>query len=120
MNATNTASYNPAAIGAAIDNITAALERLTAGVASLKPLFVPEQRIDEIEFDPKDTANKYKVGGLEKLTERGVEICYRLFDAGKSRYAVAALMDISFGAATHRFKAWDKAGGVNRIKRALK
>jgi hypothetical protein len=50
---------------------------------------------------------------------RGIEICCRLFDAGKSRYAVAALMDISFGAATHRLDAWKKLGGVNRNKQPL-
>jgi hypothetical protein len=66
-----------------------------------------------------DPANKYQVGGLEKLTKRGVEICYRLFDAGKTRYAVASLMKISFGAATHRYKAWEKEGGLNRVKQPL-
>jgi hypothetical protein len=54
-----------------------------------------------------------------KLTPRGIEICYRLFDAGKIRYAGASLMDISFGAATHRFDAWKKLGGADRIKLPL-
>jgi hypothetical protein len=53
-----------------------------------------------------DSANKLEVGGLMKLTPQGIEICYRLFDAAKSRYDVATLMDISFGAATHRLEAW--------------
>jgi DNA-binding NarL/FixJ family response regulator len=61
-----------------------------------------------------------EVGGLEKLTPRGVEVCYRLFDRGLSRYAVARAMDISFGAATHRQAAWRKAGGVNRTKNMLR
>jgi predicted RNA binding protein YcfA (HicA-like mRNA interferase family) len=40
---------------------------------------------------------------------RGVEVCSRLFDLGKSRYAVATPMDISFAQptiATRRGKNW--------------
>ena len=110
---------NPAAVAEAIDNITDALERVMAGFTTLKSLLLPEIKPDAADFDPKDTANKYEVGGLMKLTPRGIEICYRLFDAGKSRYAVATLMGISFGAATHRLDAWKKLGGVNRIKQPL-
>jgi hypothetical protein len=117
--ANHTVPYNPAAVGAAIDDITAGLERVMAGFANLKLLLVPEADADSMKFDPMDPANKYEVGGLEKLTKRGVEICYRLFDAGKTRYAVASLMKISFGAATHRYKAWEKAGGLNRAKQPL-
>jgi hypothetical protein len=90
-----------------------------AGFANLKLRLVPEPRGDTMEFDPTDPANKYEVGGMAKLTDRGTEICYRLFDVGKTRYAVAALMKISFGAATHRYKAWEKAGGLNRVKQPL-
>lgn len=106
---------NQAAIVEAIDNITAGLERVMTGFANLKVLLVPEP--DVPEFDPRDPANKNEDG---KLTERGVEVCYRLFDAGKSRYAVGAEMQISFSAATHRFEAWKKEGGVDRVKRPLK
>ncbi len=56
---------------------------------------------------------------MEKLTKRGVEICCLLIYAGKTRYAVASLMQISFGAATHRYKAWEKAGGLNRVKQPV-
>ena len=103
----------------AIDNITDALERVMAGFITLKSLLLPEAETDTADFDPKDPANKYEIGGLMKFTPRGIEICYRLFDAGKSRYAVATLMKISFGAATHRLDAWKKLGGVNRIKQPL-
>jgi hypothetical protein len=111
--------YDSTAIGAAIDDISAGMDRVIAGFANLKLLLVPEPSGGMGEFDPMDPANKYEVGGMEKLTERGVEICYRLFDAGKTRYAVASLMKISFGAATHRYKAWEKAGGLNRVKQPL-
>jgi hypothetical protein len=65
------------------------------------------------EFDTRDPRNKLPDG---KLSARGVEICYRLFDSGKTRYAIKEAMEISFGAATHRLEAWQKAGGVNRQK----
>lgn len=103
----------------ALDDIASAMERALAGITTLRALLSPEEQKQETELDPKDPRNKYEIGGLMKLTERGIEICYRLFDAGKTRYAVKELMDISFGAADHRFKAWEKAGGVNREKMPL-
>lgn len=112
-------AYDHASVAEALDNITAGLERVMAGVNNLKGLLIPEAVADAAEFDPKDPANKQEVGGLMKFTPRGVEVCYRLFDAGKSRYAVATAMDISFGAANHRYEAWKKLGGVNRTKQPL-
>jgi hypothetical protein len=85
-----------------INSIQADLERL-------RGLIQPR----EVASDPKDPRNKTPDG---KLTPRGVEVCYRLFDAGKTRYAVAEAMNISFGAATHRLNAWTKAGGRDRKK----
>jgi hypothetical protein len=67
------------------------------------------------KFDPANPHNKAPDG---KLTEEGVECCYRLFDEGESRYSVARQMKISFAAATHRFNTWRKAGGARR-QRAL-
>ena len=104
---------NQAAI-AAIDNITDGLERVMAGFANLKSLLSPEEQVQKI--DPRDPANKSRDG---KLTERGVEVCYRLFDAGNTRYSVRQQMKISYSAATHRLEAWKKVGGVNRIKLPL-
>ncbi len=118
-NATHPTGYDPAALAAAFDTITDALERVMTGIANLKNTLLPEGETEIADIDPKDPANKYEVGGLMKLTPRGVEICYRLFDAGKRRYAVKTLMDISFGAATHRYEAWQKLGGVNRVKQPL-
>ncbi len=48
------------------------------------------------------------------LSPRGVEICYRLYDAGKSPLAVAQLMGFSLRAATNRKRLWQKAGGAKR------
>ena len=112
-------AYDHAAVAEALDTITAGLERVLAGFNILKSLLMPEAMADAAEFDPKDPANKQEVGGLMKFTPRGVEVCYRLFDVGKSRYAVATAMDISFGAANHRYQAWKKLGGVNRTKQPL-
>lgn len=119
MNETHPTIRNTAndEIHAALGDIHTALEHLLSGVARLKSAFEPAQ--ENFDFDPRDTANKYEVGGLMKLTERGIEICYRLFDAGKTRYAVADLMDISFGAANHRYAAWEKAGGTKRARKPL-
>lgn len=97
-----------------LEDIRSTFDRASITLASL--IEVLKGRAPTLEFDPKDPANKFEIGGLMKLTERGIEICYRLFDEGKSRYAVASLMDISFGAATHRFHAWEKAGGINRAR----
>ena len=67
-------------------------------------------------FDPANPHNKTPEG---KLTEEGVECCYRMFDEGKTRYTVAQQMKISFAAATHRFNAWRKAGGTRRRRDTL-
>jgi hypothetical protein len=67
------------------------------------------------ELDPHNPLNKQG----RNLTERGVEVCYRLFDEGKSRYAVSQALDISFGAATHRHRAWQKLGGKDRVRQSF-
>ena len=92
-----------------IDDIQAKLERLRGLVQS-------SADVAALEFAPKDARNKFADG---KLTPRGVEICYRFFDAGRTRYAVAEAMGISYGAATHRLDAWKKAGGSEREKLSL-
>jgi hypothetical protein len=83
-----------------IASIEADLQRLKA------MLEVPHEALD-----PANPHNKTTEG---KLTPDGVECCYRMFDAGESRYSVARAMKISFAAATHRFNAWSKAGGIKR------
>ncbi len=109
-------TYDPARLTQATDTIEAAVQKITAAVSALRQILASAT---PVAFDPLDPANKYEVGGLEKLTPRGIEICYRLFDQGLTRYAVGQAMNISFGAATHRFAAWQKAGGVNRSKQVL-
>lgn len=84
------------------------LDRLEALITNVAP--GAEDDLDVWNPSNKDGVN---------LTERGVEVCYRLFDAGKSRYAVGQAMRISYGAATHRYHAWEKLGGKNRPKRPL-
>ncbi|RUW28665.1 MULTISPECIES: hypothetical protein [unclassified Mesorhizobium] len=73
-----------------------------------------EEQIEK--FDPANPHNKTLDG---KLTEEGVECCYRMFDEGKSRYSVAQQMKISFAAATHRFNSWRKLGGKKRTRTLL-
>ena len=52
--------------------------------------------------------------GNGTLNARGVEICYRLFDQGKSPLAVAFLMHISKKAINNHHKAWLKLGCKDR------
>lgn len=97
------------AINTAIDT-TLVLELITsiqADLDRLRGMLQPPAQ----EFDPADPRNKTCDG---KLTADGVECCYRLFDEGHTRYSVARAMKISFAAATHRLKAWRKAGGQQR------
>ena len=54
-------------------------------------------------FDPRWPGNRYNSG---RLTPRGVEICYQLFDMGKSAMAVAHLMDMSLASARKRERMW--------------
>jgi len=50
------------------------------------------------------------------LTKRGVEICYRLFDLGKSPIAVSYLMGMTLRSAERRHRNWIKAGGLRRVR----
>jgi hypothetical protein len=81
----------------------------------LEAIFVPAEAGEFDELDPVNPLNK----SGQFLTRRGIEVCYRMFDAGKTRYAVKQAMNISYGAATHRFHAWEKLGGKNRERRPL-
>lgn len=54
------------------------------------------------------------------LTPRGVEICYRLFDLGKSPLAVSYLMGFSLRAAQYRKRRWREIGGPGRIRAEVK
>lgn len=97
-----------------IDEITNGLEMVMSGLAKLRALYTPKE--DFLDFDPLDPANKDEKG---KLTKRGAEVCYRLFDAGKSRNAVAGAMGITFTAANYRYDLWQEEGGVDRVQRPL-
>lgn len=85
------------------------IETIQADLDRLRGLVEPQLG----EFNPGDPRNKTCDG---KLSDKGVECCYHMFDEGKSRYSVAREMKISFAAATHRFSAWLKAGGKERDK----
>ena len=92
-----------ALIEAARENLDRAQAKLTA-----------EAKQGE-NLDPRNPLNK---DGMN-LSPRGVEVCYRLFDQGKTRYAVSQALDISYGAATHRFHAWEKLGGTDRKRQPI-
>lgn len=67
--------------------------------------------ISEDDNYPRHPLHQYD---NKKLTLRGVEFCYRLFDNGRSPMAVAHLMGMSLHAARKRRKMWEIAGGAGR------
>lgn len=98
------------------DAILALLQDVRANLDRIEALLQPSVNIAEADdLDPKNPLNKNGVN----LSPRGIEVAYRMFDAGRTRYAVKEALDISYGAATHRFHAWEKVGGKNRMKSPL-
>jgi hypothetical protein len=81
--------------------------RGTELVGDLSPRFPPNHRPGHSYGDGWEPPSGH-------LTARGVEICYRLFDLGKSPIAVAYLMGASLRAAANRKKGWVKARGAQR------
>lgn len=63
------------------------------------------------ETDPRHPSNQYDDG---RLTLRGEETCYRLFDQGLSNMAVAHLMGLQLASVRHRQRSWVKMGGTQR------
>ncbi|TWA26385.1 hypothetical protein FB004_103491 [Sinorhizobium medicae] len=61
--------------------------------------------------DPRHPANQYDDG---RLTRRGQEVCYRLFDRGLSPAAVAHLMGLKLTSARIRQRRWLDIGGKER------
>ncbi|NJS13611.1 MAG: hypothetical protein HC788_02105 [Sphingopyxis sp.] len=62
-------------------------------------------------YMPFSPHNQYENG---RLTARGVEICYRLFDEGKSPMAVAHLMRVTLNSIKKRHQQWRGFGGPKR------
>jgi hypothetical protein len=92
--------------------ITSQYGRRRKQLASLKSqLSLQGTEFVKQELHPAHPAN---IGRNGLLTKRGVEICFRLFDHGKSPTAVAYLMYISVRAAKKRHRQWLKAGGRKR------
>lgn len=75
------------------------------------------------DLHPRDPANHHRNrrDGPDsgRLTKRGAEICYRLFDLGKSPIVVAYLMGMSLRSAQGRHRNWVKAGGRERTRAAI-
>lgn len=76
-------------------------------------LLLKGSEFENYEMWPGHPLNRYDDG---RLTRRGVEICFRLFDSGKSEMAVAHLMETSLRAIKRRQKEWEAIGGVERPK----
>ena len=65
--------------------------------------------------DGRDPRNK---NGYN-LTDRGVEILYRMFDDGAGYNRASKMLNITQAAAKNRKKSWETMGGMNRKKAAL-
>jgi len=65
------------------------------------------------DLHPQHPLNQYDD---KRLTKRGVEICYRLFDLGMSTMAVAHLTGLSLVSARRRRQTWKNVGGKHRKK----
>jgi hypothetical protein len=65
------------------------------------------------DLAPRHPLSQYDNGRLTKL---GVEVCYRLFEMGKSTLAVAHLTGLSLTATRKRRKIWATLGGGHRAK----
>lgn len=68
------------------------------------------------DFHPAWPDLRYDGG---RLTPRGIEVCYRLFDMGRSPMAVAHLMEMSLASARRRAGLWRAAGGQDQIRPEL-
>lgn len=79
-------------------------------VDDLSPRFPANHRLGRLGY-----GDEY-IPATGHLTKRGAEICYRLFDLGKSPIAVAYLMGITLRSAERRRQGWIKAGGLKRIR----
>ncbi|MCK1715033.1 hypothetical protein [Bradyrhizobium sp. 143] len=108
--ATKTTTIRPDEILVLIADVRKSLNRIEALV---RPAIGGDDQ--DAELDPKSPLNK----SGKNLSPRGIEVAYRLYDADKTRHAVAAALDISFAAADHRRKTWLEAGGKQRQRQPL-
>lgn len=83
--------------------------RGTELVGDLAPGFFLNQR-------PSQTFRDDYIPPTGHLTPRGAEICFRLYDLGKSPIAAAYLMGITLRSAERRRVSWLRAGGDQRIR----
>jgi hypothetical protein len=98
-----------------IANILAFIQAARENLHRIETAISPTEPEENDDLDPASPLNKTG----QFLTKRGIEVCYRLFDRGDTRYAVSEAMKISYGAATHRFHAWEKLGGKDRERESL-
>lgn len=103
-------------IRSALTKVSHDLGQLTISINNLNNILTQAESDEPPKkFDAKDPSNKIGT----KLTDRGIEVCYRLFDQGDNPNMVANKMDISWSAAKHRYYSWLHSGGLNRDKTPL-
>jgi hypothetical protein len=113
-----TLSYNRPAFRSAEKTFETEIKRLNRKIARLTEvrrekvkLLNSELSLEATEFSgewhPQHPNTRYEGG---RLTKRGIEICYRLFDMGKSNMAVAHITGLSLAAARKRRRMWVELG----------
>lgn len=96
--------------------IAAQRKERQAEVRCLNAEFASVRRDFVGELHPRHPLAHYDSG---RLTARGIEICYRLFDVGKSRLAVAYMTNLSIVAINRHHRNWLLAGGPSRQRPAF-
>jgi hypothetical protein len=118
------ASFDRMLFGAAEKTFLAELKRLDRKILRLAKVRQSEIKLLNAELSLEGTELEGECGPQHplshyddgRLTKRGVEICYRLFDRNKSAMAVAHLIGLSLRAARKRQRMWETLGGKDRIK----
>lgn len=93
--------------------IVALIKKRKAAIKSLNAELSLEGTELTGELHPRHPLNQYANG---RLTGRGEEICYRLFDSGKSHHATAQLMGLTIISIRSRYKKWERLGGRERTR----
>lgn len=103
-----------------IKRLTKKIDRLYAArvelINDINAEIILAHRTFKGERDPRHPLNQYDDG---RLTKRGEELCYRLFDKGVSETAIAHLIRISLSSARKRKQMWQATGGLKRTKKNL-
>jgi hypothetical protein len=118
----STLNYNALLFRSAEKTFLAQIKRLNRRISRLTQIRRGQIKIMNVELALKETEfagewhpqSRFSRHESGQLTKQGVEICYRLFDLGKSTMAVAHLTGLSLRAARKRRQMWTTLGAADR------